>query len=538
LITEEELYPLLAEQNQFEYQAPVEEIEFSPQAITMIPKDVVEKFNFVPFKIKDNIFYILTSDVVGNEVLEMVYFVSGIKAKKIISTVSFVTKLVQEKILKFAPEDLDKVGLDKIVEDADLEFVEDSGDEDMEGGKIDFNELSKLSSQATIINLVNKIILMAIKDGSSDIHIESFEEKVTVRFRIDGVLYEKMTSGFQILSPVISRIMIMSDMDITERFLPQDGAFKLRFEGSSVEFRVAVMPTIFGLNAVIRILNASNAPVSLEDLGFQKPQYDGLRKAIEKPWGMFLISGPTGSGKSTTLYSVLRRLRSSEVKMITIEDPVENKVEGIQQIQVKINKVEPRRSLTFATGLRTILRLDPDIIMVGEIRDAETAEIAVRAAMTGHLLFSTIHANTAMETIRRLQNIGVDLFTTISALNAIFSQRLIRRLCKYCRVSFKPPEDIYNQLNYNNLLDDVTVFYNKKGCDGCNATGYTGRVGVFEIFEIDDEFRDLVNARERFTVINEWALRHGFEPMIIDGIKKVKSGITSLYEVKRVISTM
>jgi type IV pilus assembly protein PilB len=330
---------------------------------------------------------------------------------------------------------------------------------------------------------------------ASDIHIEAFEKIIQVRYRIDGILYDIMPIERAAHQAIISRIKIMSNLDITERFMPQDGSFKLRIKNQQIEFRVAILPSIYGQNCTIRILDSGRVNLDLSSLGFEEEDMRLFEYNIGRPWGLCLLAGPTGSGKTTTLYSALSLVNSRQKKVITVEDPVEFKIPGVHQMQVHENKNDPMRSLTFARGLRAILRLDPDIILVGEIRDYETAEITVKAALTGHMVFSTIHANTAIETISRLENLGIDPYLYASALCMLVGQRLVRKICPHCKTEIEPTPYVAASLGIEMDVLKDTKLYRGMGCKKCNNSGFRDRTGLYEVIEIDQDLKELIGQR-------------------------------------------
>lgn len=382
---------------------------------------------------------------------------------------------------------------------------------------------------SSLVELVNKTLLLAVHQRTSDIHIESIHGGARVRFRIDGVLVDRFDIEGNTASSFISRLLIMSGLDITEKVMPQDGSFKVTCDDRDVEFRIACIPGIYGQNVVLRILSGPETQkLNLPALGMLPDELDLILTAAKAPHGMILVAGPTGSGKSTTLYGVLEAISDPKLKFITIEDPVERRMNGVQQIQVRLNNNEPERSLTFARGLRTILRLDPDIIMVGEIRDAETAQISIQASLTGHLVLSTVHANSSVETLRRLYNIGVDFHLLMSSLNLIFAQRLMRRLCS-CKQG-RPPTARENELLEKTPVNQIFV---AAGCPSCMESGYRGRVGIFEFLPISEFMRDIVaknGLTESIIQIREARLRTLKE----SALQKVSMGLTDFTELERV----
>jgi len=396
--------------------------------------------------------------------------------------------------------------------------------------------VEKLADQdGSIIKLVNSIIFTAVQKRASDIHIESREEGVTIKYRIDGVLGEAMApidKKFQ--SPIISRVKVMSDLDIAERRVPQDGRFRLKIKDKTIDFRVSIMPSIYGEDAVIRILDKEMiteaiSELRLDLLGFSDEVLAKFRKYIIQPYGMILVTGPTGSGKTTTLYAALTEIKSPEDKIITIEDPVEYQIEGITQIPVN-----EKKGLTFARGLRSILRHDPDKIMVGEIRDPETAQIAIQSALTGHLVFTTVHANNVFDVIGRFLHMKVDPYSFISALNCILAQRLVRILCPHCKVPIKYEKDQLVESGLDPARYNDQVFYQAQGCSECSFTGYRGRTAIAELLELSDELREMILAKKPLSEVKKRAKAEGMIFLREMGMEKMVKGITSLKELNKV----
>jgi type IV pilus assembly protein PilB len=395
-------------------------------------------------------------------------------------------------------------------------------------------ELSALTAgeEAPIISLVNLMILRAVKEQASDIHIESFgDETLQVRYRIDGILHDVMSLPRQLRLAVISRIKIMSDLDIAERRLPQDGRIQINVGGRTINIRVSILPTVNGEGAVLRILDPSSILLELNSLGFSQDILPKFTSLIKKPNGIILVTGPTGSGKSTTLYTTLNILNSTEKKIMTIEDPVEYRLKGINQVQAK-----PKIGLTFAAGLRSFLRQDPDIMLVGEIRDKETAEVAVQAALTGHLVLSTLHTNDAPSSVIRLIDMGIEPFLISSSVIGVIAQRLVRRICPRCKKEAKLTSDLAKILEEYNM-DSKKIILNKgEGCPYCKETGYKGRIAIFELMIITDTIRDLISGNITSGKLRETALKEGMCQLKEDGLKKVCEGVTTIDEVLRVAS--
>ncbi|HXG18684.1 MAG TPA: type II secretion system ATPase GspE [Methylomirabilota bacterium] len=408
-------------------------------------------------------------------------------------------------------------------EGAEVEYLEDDQE--------DVEHLRDLASEAPVIRLVNSLIARALEQRASDIHIEPFEKELRVRYRIDGILHDIDAPPRKLQAALISRVKLMAKLNIAERRLPQDGRIKLRMLGREIDLRVSSLPTLYGESVVLRILDRSSISVSLDSLGFPSDTLGSFEKLINRPYGMILVTGPTGSGKTTTLYGALDKINSPDKKIITIEDPVEYQLRGVNQIHVK-----PQIGLSFASGLRSIVRQDPDVIMVGEIRDYETAEIAVQAALTGHLVFSTLHTNDAAGAVSRLLEMGVEDYLLASSLLGVMAQRLVRNLCRQCR---RPVEMIIpsqsNGAHPNGDSGSPAAVYEAKGCDECAMTGYRGRSGIFELLMVNEGVRQLILKRSSADLIKNYAVsQQGMRTLREDGWRKVKEGTTSVAEVLRV----
>jgi type IV pilus assembly protein PilB len=382
---------------------------------------------------------------------------------------------------------------------------------------------------APVVRLANLILVQAVRQGASDVHIEPQEHRVRVRYRVDGTLSQAMTPPRHVHGALSSRVKIMANMNIAERRSPQDGRVDLKVDGREVRLRVSTVPTTFGEKVVIRILDKSNATVEIGKLGLRPADSRRFDQMIARPHGVILFTGPTGSGKTTSLYAVLNRLNRNEVNIVTIEDPVEYQLPGINQVQVN-----PRAGLGFASGLRAFLRQDPDIIMVGEIRDEETARIATHAALTGHLVLSTLHTNDAPSAVARLVDMGLEPFLVSSSVIGVVAQRLVRVLCEHCREAYVPSEDLLARLGLTGMIDPPT-FYRPKGCEFCGNTGYRGRIGLFEIMLADRRVRDLIAKNEPTARMRQEAIAAGMRTLQEDGLAKVVSGMTSLEELRRVV---
>ncbi len=403
-------------------------------------------------------------------------------------------------------------------EESEIEYLEED-EEDVE-------HLRDLASEAPVIRLVNTLIARALESRASDIHIEPFERELRVRYRIDGILHDVEAPPRQLQAALTSRIKLMAKLNIAERRLPQDGRIKLRMLGREIDLRVSTLPTLYGESVVLRILDRSSIVLDLEALGFPSDTLAAFSRLIRRPHGMILVTGPTGSGKTTTLYGALHKINSPDKKIITIEDPVEYQLSGVNQIHVK-----PQIGLTFANGLRSIVRQDPDVIMVGEIRDFETAEIAVQAALTGHLVFSTLHTNDAAGAVSRLLEMGVEDYLLASSLLGVLAQRLVRRLCLRCR---RPVESNLTYLGAGGEGNGPAAIYEAQGCEECSMTGYRGRSGIYELLLVNDEIRKLILQHASADVIKGQAVSQGMRTLREDGWREVRAGITTVAEVLRV----
>ncbi len=389
------------------------------------------------------------------------------------------------------------------------------------------------TSDAPIIKLVNLLVSGAIKDRASDIHVEPYSSSLKIRYRIDGILYDILSLPRRIQSPLTSRLKIMAKLNIAEKRLPQDGRIELKIADRLVDVRVSVLPTAFGERVVLRLLDKSSSILLLSDLGMHDERIKLLEKLIKSPYGIILVTGPTGSGKTTTLYAALSTINRPEINIITIEDPIEYQIDGVGQIQVN-----PKIDLTFAAGLRSIVRQDPEVILIGEIRDRETAEIAIQSSLTGHLVFSTLHTNDAASSVTRLIDMGIEPFLVTSSIVAIIAQRLVRVLCPHCKEIYTPDEETLANLDLHQSVLQDNTFYRKKGCNLCMQTGFHGRSAIFEIMVVDDNMKRLVLKTSDATQINELAIKQGMITLRQDGIQKVMAGITTTEEVLRVTRSL
>ncbi len=517
-ITREELYEVL----QYVYEAEYVDLSnyvIDPEVISLISEKTALQFKLIPISKNDNELIIAMANPLDVYAIDFVR--DHTKIKNIKSLLA-----PEEDVLNAITNYYEFGEYDDIIEKLGTEIVFKEEEEEE-----DSNKLEAISREAPIIQLVNMLIVQGVKDRASDIHIEPNEKGLLVRFRIDGMLHDIRTLPNTIKSAVISRIKILSKMDIAERRLPQDGRFQVKFGTREVDLRVSTIPTVLGEKVVLRLLDKSKGLIKLEQLGFTPKQLEEFKSIIFRSYGIILITGPTGSGKTTTLYAALNQVNSKEKNIITVEDPVEYKLNRINQIQMK-----QKINLTFANTLRSILRQDPDIIMVGEIRDAETAQIAVQAALTGHLVFSTLHTNDAASAITRLIDMDVEPFLISSSVIAVIAQRLVRVICEKCKEEYIPEEDVLSGLNIQaNSKDDGKVkLYRGKGCSFCKNTGYYGRTSIYELIVLDEEIKSLIISKASSNVIKDAAIKKGMKTLKDSGLEKALQGITTIEEVLRV----
>jgi general secretion pathway protein E len=427
--------------------------------------------------------------------------------------------VVMDAINKYYPLETGKEMMDELQEGSANTF--DFGEEGIEE-----KDIMEMANDAPIVKLVNHIIFQAVKEVASDIHIEPFEKELRVRYRIDGNLYQRMIPPKRYQGAIVSRIKIMSNLNIAEKRAPQDGRIQLKVADKPIDLRVSILPCNYGERVVMRLLDKSKSVKDLFQFNFSDRDRDIIKRSIARPNGIILVSGPTGSGKTSTLYAILTKLNEPDVNIITVEDPVEYTITGISQVQVNV-----KAGLTFAAALRSILRQDPDICLIGEIRDGETAGIATQAALTGHLVLSTIHTNSAPATITRLIDMGVEPFLIASSLACVISQRLVRRLCTVCRQAEEPSAEMLSRIGISTQEAKDVVFYKAVGCDECLNTGYKGRLPIFEVMEINDAVARLIVQRVDATIIKDLVLKEGMTQLIVDGLRNVKQGLTTIEEI-------
>ncbi|NLI14744.1 MAG: type IV-A pilus assembly ATPase PilB [candidate division Zixibacteria bacterium] len=491
------------------------DVELNPDIVKLIPQDIARRFNVIAVSKIGKTLIVAIADPNNIYVLDAIKFITGCTVQPVISPESII-----QKALDIYYED--KSALDSIIKEIDDELeVVDTNEELPE--ELD---LQKAVQDKPLVKLVDSIIADAIKKGASDIHFECYEKRIRVRYRIDGSLQERPPIPFKYRAAIISRMKIMSDLDISERRLPQDGRIKIKFGERTVDLRVSVLPTIFGEKVVMRILDPKSLMVDMTKLGFPELSLKNFMKAIESPYGMILVTGPTGSGKTTTLYSALKTLNKPDVNIMTAEDPVEFNFDGINQVLVRSDI-----GLTFAAALRSFLRQDPDIIMVGEIRDQETADIAIKAALTGHLVFSTLHTNDAPSTINRLIDMGIPSYLVGASTRLIMAQRMVRKICTFCKREERVDEDTLDLLNIPPEQRKTFKMYKGAGCNECNGTGYSGRTGIFEVMPISPAIEKLIVQGASTMEIREQAVKEGMMTLRSAALDKLTNGITALEEV-------
>ena len=490
------------------------EIQIDIELLREMPSKVVHRDRVIPIDRHNGTIRVATNNPFNLYAFDELRMLMGAKIETVLATGEEIARVIKEHY---------GVGgqtVESMIGDSAVEVVAGMDPENA--------DLIEQAQEATVVKLVNEILLEAIRDRASDIHIEPHENDLKIRYRIDGVLHTTNVPPeirrFQ--AAIVSRIKILSNLNIAEKRLPQDGGFKIKAQNRDIDLRVSIIPTAFGGAVVMRILDKQSALMSLQDLGMMGDALQGMNHIISQPYGIILVTGPTGSGKTTTLYAALNAIRNDAIKILTVEDPIEYYLDGIQQMQIK-----PHIGLTFASGLRSFLRHDPDVILVGEIRDLETAEVAINASLTGHLVFSTLHTNDAVTATTRLLDMGVEPFLVSSAISGVLAQRLVRKLCDDCREEYTPdPVDIPPDCEF----ERGQKFYRAVGCRECRHSGYRGRLGIFELLMIDDDMRDMVVQRKSAGDILRVARKKGLKLMREDGWAKVRKGVTTIDEVVRV----
>ena len=519
VMEEEDLLKALAAKLRIPYIKNLEAEGLDPSLISKLPIAFSKKHKVVPVKMEDGVLTVATLDPLNYEPLDDLRLILGCREVRVVLSRE---REVLQAINRFyeqsadTPEEMIQ-SLDTEVSDRLLQELEETQD------------LLDVSDEAPVIKLVNLILFQAVKERASDIHIEPFQKELKVRYRIDGILYQRLNPPKRYQSAIISRLKIMAKLDIAEKRLPQDGRIPIKIADKDIDIRVSIVPTTFGERVVLRLLDKSSAHFGVEEIGLSRDMLQNLKDLINRPNGMLLVTGPTGSGKTTTLYASLSRINTPDKNIITIEDPVEYQLWGIGQIQVN-----PKIGLTFARGLRSVLRHDPDVILVGEIRDAETAEIAIQSSLTGHLVFSTLHTNDAASAVTRLVDMGIEPFLVASVIRAILAQRLIRVICPECKEGYIPEAEVLREIGIVPSQLERKMVYQGKGCPACSETGYRGRTGIYEMLFVSEAIRHLIMKKADSTSICRKAIEEGMKTLREDGARKVVAGVTTLEEVVRV----
>ncbi len=502
------------------------EVEVDESIIKIIPPDVARKYTILPVSKAGAKLTIAMVDPTNVFAMDDIKFMTGYNVEPVVASDIALREAIDEYYGSSHSIELRRVMEDLAGADAaDLEVLEEEEDLDLE-------ELEQQSEEAPVVRLVNIVLTDAIKRGASDIHIEPYEKEYRVRYRIDGLLYEMMRPPLKLKEAITSRLKIMAKLDIAEKRLPQDGRIKIKTRlGDKVkdlDYRVSVLPTIFGEKIVLRLLDKDNLQLDMTKLGFETDSLRRFEQAIFRPYGMVMVTGPTGSGKTNTLYSALSRINTPETNIMTAEDPVEFNLPGVNQVQMK-----EQIGLNFAAALRSFLRQDPNIVLVGEIRDFETAEVAIKAAMTGHLVMSTLHTNDAPSSINRLMNMGIEPFLVASSVHLIVAQRLVRRICTSCKEATDVAEQALANLGFDKKDIASLKIFRGRGCERCNGTGYKGRVGLYEVMDIDDEIRELILSGGTTTDLRHRAQENGMISLRGSGLQKIRDGVSTIEEVMR-----
>ncbi|NOY23979.1 MAG: type IV-A pilus assembly ATPase PilB [Acidobacteria bacterium] len=524
-VSDEEITSFLSRQ----YGIPavnLDHFEITEDVIKRIPVDVAQRYSIIPLSRTGSTLTVAIADPTNIYALDDLKFITNLNIEPVVASEYSIRKAIEKYYETESAMELRKVMEDLAeIDEEELEVIEDEDDLDLE-------TLEASSVEAPVVRLVNSLLTDAVRKGASDIHVEPYEKEMRIRFRIDGILHEIMKPPLKMRDAICSRIKIMSKLDIAEKRLPQDGRMKLKMklEGKrkELDFRVSVLPTLFGEKIVMRILDSDMLMLDMTKLGFEPKSLEVFQMEVTKPYGMVLVTGPTGSGKTNTLYSSISLLNKIDTNIMTAEDPVEFNLKGINQVNVR-----EEIGLTFAAALRSFLRQDPNIVLVGEVRDFETAEIAIKAALTGHLVLSTLHTNDAPSTISRLMNMGIEPFLVATSVNLICAQRLVRRVCTQCKEEVKIPKKTLLRIGYNEDEVDKVKVFKGKGCDRCSGTGYKGRVGLYEVMQITDEMRELILSGATAMDLRHQAMKDGMITLRRSGLIKIMNGQTSIDEVLR-----
>ena len=548
LVSDETITAILSRQ----YGIPsvnLELFDIDDSVLRLIPQDVAQKYSVLPLSRVGATLTLAMVDPTNVFAMDDIKFMTGLNVEPVVVAEASVQAAIakyystsREIELAANPEfaaegangngfshadlvSLDNLDFDHETLDGEVEVFEDNEE-------IDLSSLTRMSEDAPVVRLVNVLLVDALRRGASDIHVEPYEKELRIRFRIDGLLYDVMHPPLKMRDALISRIKIMSKLDISEKRLPQDGRIKIRVKVDSrsreLDFRVSTLPTLFGEKVVLRLLDKEKLMLDMTNLGFESDSLVKFQRNISKPYGMVLVTGPTGSGKTNTLYSALQSLNTIDTNIMTAEDPVEFNLPGVNQVQMK-----EQIGLNFAAALRSFLRQDPNIVLVGEIRDFETAEIAIKAALTGHLVLSTLHTNDAPSTISRLMNMGIEPFLVATSVNLIQAQRLIRRICKDCKKDHPTPVEVLEEIGFSPEEARKLKTYKGKGCPSCNDTGYKGRIGLYEVMEITDEIRELILIGASALELRKKSIEDGMVSLRESGLHKIRNGVTTIEEVLR-----
>jgi type II secretion system protein E len=501
----------MADRLGLQYVRDVERL-LNPEVLLKVPSEFALRHQVLPLQQEDGVLVVATADPLNISALDDLRLLVNAEIRPVLAPASEIAEAIEQFYMERMFHDMAELQVDEVAAD-----------------ELEVSDLQKMASEALVIKLVNLTLHQAIQDRASDVHIEPFENHTRIRYRIDGVLHEASSPPKRLHPAIVSRVKILADLNIAERRLPQDGRIRLRFSGRQIDMRVSTVPTLFGEGVVIRLLDKSVGLLALEDLGMPPAALSPFAAVIHKPHGIILVTGPTGSGKTTTLYAALSRIISPESKVITIEDPVEYQLPGANQINVR-----PNIGLTFASGLRHIVRQDPDIIMVGEIRDRETADIAIHAALTGHLVFSTLHTNDSAGALTRLLDMGIEPYLVASSVVGVLAQRLLRLICADCKQEVTLEPEALAELGVEPGLRGSFTACHGLGCDRCRSTGYLGRTGVFELLLINEEVRTQVLEKAPASRIKQRAVATGMQTLLVDGREKVRQGRATVEEVLRV----
>jgi type IV pilus assembly protein PilB len=527
----------------------LELFDIEDSVIRLIPQEVAQKYSVLPLSRVGATLTLAMVDPTNVFAMDDIKFMTGLNIEPVVVAEASVQQAIAKyystsreiELAPVAPEVVvqglnggithaDLISLDSL--DFDTEATADQVEVLEDNEEIDLSSLARMSEDAPVVRLVNVLLVDALRRGASDIHVEPYEKELRIRFRIDGILYDVMHPPLKMRDALISRVKIMSKLDISEKRLPQDGRIKIKVKvdarSRELDFRVSTLPTLFGEKVVLRLLDKENLMLDMTKLGFEPESLKKFQRNISRPYGMVLVTGPTGSGKTNTLYSALQSLNTPETNILTAEDPVEFNLLGINQVQMK-----EQIGLNFAAALRSFLRQDPNIVLVGEIRDFETAEIAIKAALTGHLVLSTLHTNDAPSTISRLMNMGIEPFLVATSVNLIQAQRLIRRICKNCKKEQPAPVEALIEIGFSEDEAQTMKTYKGKGCGTCNDTGYKGRVGLYETMEVTDEIRELILIGASSLELRKKAIDDGMITLRESGLHKIRNGVTTIEEVLR-----